>query len=186
METPSTSPWAQVPWGIKVILFDLWKTIARGPYPEPITNFRILLGLDGKVNNEDFLRVCLTTDEEDPQLYMQRVAARYGLFDLPADALEKFQTLIRTEKNGLLTYNDLGEGNRALWDLRPGIQARSGHQLVALPDQLTSQGHRAGPGVRACHRFGDGLLRQAGRSAHLHRCGQPVRRSSQRVLHGGR
>ena len=117
MET-STSPWATPPWGIKVILFDLWKTIARGPYPEPITNFRVLLGLDGKVNNEDFLRVCLTTNEEDPQLYMQKVAARYGLFDLRAEALEEFLKLIRTEKNGLLTYNDLGEGNRALWALR--------------------------------------------------------------------
>jgi hypothetical protein len=72
METPTViSRSANSP---VVILFDLWKTIARGPYPEPIANLRSILGLDGKVDDEQFLRVCLTTPNDDPRAYLAAVA----------------------------------------------------------------------------------------------------------------
>lgn len=104
-QTPHT-PWL-LTVAIKVVLFDLWKTIARGPYPEPIANFRSMLGLNGKVDDEEFLRVCLTTQHEDPSLYMQAIATHFGVTSIPENALDDFQSLIRKEKNGLLTYTDV-------------------------------------------------------------------------------
>jgi len=112
-QTPHT-PWL-LTVAIKVVLFDLWKTIARGPYPEPIANFRSMLGLNGKVDDEEFLRVCLTTPHEDPRLYMQAIATHFGVTSIPENALEDFEALIRKEKNGLLTYTDVF---RTLWALK--------------------------------------------------------------------
>lgn len=122
METLATSiRSAKAP--IKVVLFDLWKTIARGPYPEPIANFRSMLGLDGLVDDEQFLRVCLTTPHEDPQRYLLAIAAHFGVDvdSIPADALDEFEALIRKEKNGLLCYTDV---HKTLWQLR-----QSGYRL---------------------------------------------------------
>lgn len=74
----------KMPPGVEVILFDLWKTLARGPYPEPINFLKDMLGLEGKVSDEDFLIVCLTTSPEDPAEYLHQVAFRYGIAALPS------------------------------------------------------------------------------------------------------
>jgi HAD superfamily hydrolase (TIGR01549 family) len=108
MDTIHTrSPWSAAP--IKVVLFDLWKTIARGPYPEPIANFRTMLGLDGKVDDDQFLRVCLTTCHEEPLQYMLAIAEHFGVTEIPANALPEFEALVRREQNGLLQYTDVPE-----------------------------------------------------------------------------
>lgn len=91
----------------KVVLFDLWKTIARGPYPEPIADFRTMLGLDGLVDDEHFLRRCLTTPFDDPREYLVAVASHYGVLNVPEHVLGEFESLIRKEKQGLLTYTDV-------------------------------------------------------------------------------
>lgn len=114
MDTLNRNPWAATSRP-KVILFDLWKTIARGPYPEPIANFRSILGLDGLVDDEQFLRVCLTTGNEDPERYMIEVANHFGVTALPENALPEFVALIRKEKQGLLTYTDVF---KTLWTLK--------------------------------------------------------------------
>lgn len=110
METPTVNNanWALLAFA-KVVLFDLWKTIARGPYPEPIANFRHILGLDGKVDDEQFLRVCLTTPDEDPQAYMLAVARHFAITHLPENALEEFKALIRREDDGLLLFKEVFE-----------------------------------------------------------------------------
>jgi phosphoglycolate phosphatase-like HAD superfamily hydrolase len=73
----------KLPAGVEVILFDLWKTLARGPYPEPINFLKDMLGLEGRVSDEEFLVVCLTTSPEDPAEYLHQVAHRYGIVTLP-------------------------------------------------------------------------------------------------------
>lgn len=106
MSAIANSPlWPDTP--VKVVLFDLWRTIGRGPYPEPITDFRKMLGLDGKVDEDLFLRVCLTTSYEDPYLYMLAIAKKFGITAIPDTALGEFEALIRREKNGLCTYADV-------------------------------------------------------------------------------
>jgi HAD superfamily hydrolase (TIGR01509 family) len=112
---------------IKVVLLDLWKTIARGPYPEPIADLMKILGLEGKVDAEQFLRVCLTTQHEDPELYMLAVAGHFGVEKLPENALAEFQGLIRREKNGLLVYGEVHKVIRALKQhgLRVGLVTNS-------------------------------------------------------------
>lgn len=107
--------WATTFVGIRVILIDLWKTLARSKYPEPIALFKTLLGLDGKVEDEDFLRLCLTTPHEDCEQYMRAVAAACGLDTIPVDALAKFESIVRIEKDNLLIYTDV---HKVLWQLK--------------------------------------------------------------------
>jgi HAD superfamily hydrolase (TIGR01549 family) len=104
MDTPTVNTPSPTGASGRVILFDLWKTIARGPYPEPIANFRSILGLDGKVDDEQFLRVCLTTPNEDPESYVSAVAQHFGITHLPNEAIAEFKALIQKEKDGLLLY----------------------------------------------------------------------------------
>lgn len=107
METPTVNPLGSAASPVKVILFDLWKTIARGPYPEPIANLRSILGLDGKVDDDQFLRVCLTTPHDDPETYLLSVGHTHGLTNLPENALQEFKELIKREDDGLLLYKEV-------------------------------------------------------------------------------
>lgn len=97
----------------EVILFDLWRTLARGPYPEPIKNLQEFLGLDGVVSDEAFLVVCLTTPAEDPEVYIRTIADRFDV-PVPAEARQKFLNLVETEINGLCLYTDVINELKAL------------------------------------------------------------------------
>ncbi len=90
-----------------VILFDLWKTIARGPYPEPIKLLKDILGLGAEVSDEEFLVACLTTPYEDTRLYIYHVADRFGVEYVSDEAVEEFESLVQNEKNGLLLFTDV-------------------------------------------------------------------------------
>ena len=91
---------------VLVVLFDLWKTIARGPYPEPIKLLKELLNLE-EVSDDEFLVVCLTTPFEDPERYLMHISEYFGMGEIPDGALEDFRSLIQNEKNGLLLFTDV-------------------------------------------------------------------------------
>lgn len=94
-----------------VLLWDLWKTLARGTYPEPIADLQRLLNYkccDGSVAAPcpEFLNACLTTSEKDPRRYMDIIANRFGLL-VPSGAYSAFENLIHNEQNGLCLFVDV-------------------------------------------------------------------------------
>lgn len=108
----------------KWILIDLWKTLARSTYPEPIADFQEILGYKTVMTAEgpktelcpEFLEACLTTNIEDPDLFMAAIAERFGIREIPADASQRFRKLIENEKNGLSLFLDVQGELRALKD----------------------------------------------------------------------
>ena len=109
------------------LFWDLYKTLCRATYPEPIKEFQQILGYKaerGLVSPDpDFLRICLTTAsrrvreefhqnrrivEENPGEFIHLVATQLGL-EVPHGAEEAFRDLIRREKNGLCLFLDVKE-----------------------------------------------------------------------------
>lgn len=114
------------------IFWDLYKTLCRATYPEPIKEFQQILGYKPSpaltCPAPEFLDVCLTTAskrvrdafhqerrlvEEDPDEYAYLVASRFGL-SVPQGAGEAFRKLIENEKNGLAIFLDVKKQLRAL------------------------------------------------------------------------
>lgn len=110
-------------WRPKGLVFDLWKTLARSTYPEPIANLQEILGYkciktDHGLKAEldyDFLYACLTTNKPDPDDFLHTIAARFGL-PVPNGAAEKFRQLIDNEIYGLLVYPDVLQELKSLKD----------------------------------------------------------------------
>lgn len=102
-----------------VILLDAWKTLFRGPYPEPPGDTQEILGYKCRRNergqlkvdevDHDFLQVCLTTNIEDPYEFLIFIAAHFGLAK-PNDLQHRqFQHLVESEKQGLCVFLDVEE-----------------------------------------------------------------------------
>lgn len=90
----------------KVLLLDFWKTIARGPHPEPIEIVKgDILKLGDNIRDSDFLKACLTTPHEKPRAYLQCIARRFNA-TVPKGAVAEFEELVDLEKNGLLLFID--------------------------------------------------------------------------------
>lgn len=105
------NPTAAIQTKPKVLLLDLWKTLARASYPEPVLLLQELLGYkceSGKPKETDpaFLQACLTIGLDDPDEYIEEVARRFAL-TVPAEAREAFKQVIRKEQDGLSFYDDM-------------------------------------------------------------------------------
>jgi FMN phosphatase YigB (HAD superfamily) len=85
---------------------DLYKTVARTPFKEPIENLREMAGWLGLVDKDQFLKICLTTNFINPDHYIDAVADTFGLPRVDESVRIKFRELIRDEKDGLLGYTD--------------------------------------------------------------------------------
>jgi len=85
---------------------DLYKTVARTPFKEPIENLRAMAGWLGLVDREQFLKICLTTNFNNADHYIDNVADTFGLPRVDDAVRTKFRELIREEKDGLLAYTD--------------------------------------------------------------------------------
>lgn len=101
-----------------VLLLDAWKTLFRGPYPEPPADTQEILGykcrwtsegpkVDVKDVDPEFLHVCLTTNIEDPYDFLVFLAQRFGLSRPTDDQQRKFHALIESEKMGLSVFADV-------------------------------------------------------------------------------
>lgn len=114
------------------ILLDLYKTLLRGPYPEPILQFQQMLGYKSAPGltspDPEFLDVCLTTAskrvrdafhqerlvvEEDPEEYAHLVAAHFGL-SVPTGAVTALRELTENEMYGLCSFGDVKGEIKAL------------------------------------------------------------------------
>jgi FMN phosphatase YigB (HAD superfamily) len=114
------------------ILLDLYKTLLRGPYPEPILQFQQMLGYKSTPGltspDPDFLNVCLTTAskrvrdafhqerrlvEEDHDEYAYLVASQFGL-SVPNGAVNALRELTENEQLGLCSFGDVKDEIKAL------------------------------------------------------------------------
>lgn len=109
------------------IFLDLYKTLLRATYPEPILQFQQMLGYKSAPGltspDPEFLDVCLTTAskrvrdafhqnrvlvEEDPEEYAYLVASAFGL-TVPQGAVAALRELTENEKFGLSSFGDCKE-----------------------------------------------------------------------------
>lgn len=93
---------------IHAVAYDLWRTLGRGPYPEPIEDLQKMLGLVGRVECTEFLVTCLTTPHKDPGKYLAAIAAKYDV-PVPDGVEETFAELIESEIDGVWIYDDVAE-----------------------------------------------------------------------------
>lgn len=105
--------------GVDALAIDLYRTMARTPFPEPIHNLKkgILRLPDasrGGVSDEEFLKACLTTPYEDTNKYLDDVARQLDLGPIPSDARREFAALVEEEKFGLLVYSDVKQNLKRL------------------------------------------------------------------------
>ncbi len=106
-----------------VILLDAWKTLFRGPYPEPPGDTQQILGYKCSKHNEplkveevdpEFLHVCLTTNIEDPYDFLVFLTEHFGLTRPTDEQHRRFQHLVESEKQGLCVFLDVDDELRAL------------------------------------------------------------------------
>ncbi|MBX9574002.1 MAG: HAD family hydrolase [Candidatus Obscuribacterales bacterium] len=114
------------------ILLDLYKTLLRATYPEPIMQFQQILGYKSGTGltspDPEFLDVCLTTAskrvrdafhqnrelvEEDPEEYAYLVASAFGL-TVPKGAVAALRELTENEQLGLSSFGDCKEQIKVL------------------------------------------------------------------------
>lgn len=124
-----------------VLFLDLWKTLARGPYPEPILNLQEILNHktirteNGHVKTilcPEFLRVCLTTNISDPDRFLEHVTAKtYKDLEgkdvrltIPPGGYSRFRDLVEAEKLGVTLFPDVQIQLQKLKD--------DGHKLALL------------------------------------------------------
>ncbi|MBS1997483.1 MAG: HAD family hydrolase [Cyanobacteria bacterium SZAS LIN-2] len=89
---------------IDTLLIDLWGTVARSDNREPIRDLQQILGYKvGSIDHSDvrsvdpeFLRICLTLDEEDPARFAQLVGDHFGL-DVTPEMVAAFGKVIDEE-----------------------------------------------------------------------------------------
>jgi FMN phosphatase YigB (HAD superfamily) len=88
---------------------DLYRTVARTEFPEPINNLResILKLPEGSVDPELFLRVCLSTPFENTDRFLDAVAAQCVLSNIGKASREEFRSFVEVEKCNLLHYSDV-------------------------------------------------------------------------------
>lgn len=67
------------------------------------------LGVDP---DNEFLRVCLTTNIDDPKDFANHIAARFGLGAVNSEQLAQFETLLECERASVSRY----------WDVEPAMQ----------------------------------------------------------------
>lgn len=122
---PSNSPWG----GVSVVIFDLWRTLYLSLDKEPIKDLQEILGHNVQAGahghweaelDSNFLRLCLTTDIDDPKKFLDHVAGRFGL-KVPPEALPRFQEILNRESLNLARYEDVA-------DTLEGLKAR-GYRL---------------------------------------------------------
>lgn len=107
-----------------VVFLDLWKTIARGPYPEPVSNTQGILNYN-TVRTENghiktilcpqFLRACLTTNISDPDRFLDAVTAKTYQdmsgkevrLTVPPGGYSRFRDLVEREKLGVTLFPDV-------------------------------------------------------------------------------
>ena len=108
---------------IKVILFDLWKTLVTSHCREPVWNLqkvvghKFLIGDNGQEQfepDDKFLEWCLTTPIADPRHFLEQAANRFGSRP-QTDAVEQFQRIIQGESGCVARFWDV---NRTLASLR--------------------------------------------------------------------
>ena len=108
-----------------VVLLDAWKTLFRGPYPEPpgdtqeILRYKTRMTPEGpKVDEVDpeFLHVCLTTNIEDEYDFLCYLAEKFGLPRPTDEQHRQFRALIESEKMGLSVFLDVEEELQNLRD----------------------------------------------------------------------
>jgi FMN phosphatase YigB (HAD superfamily) len=93
--------------GIDGMIIDLYKTMVHTQYKEPIKNLQSdILRLDGVVNDEQFLRTCLTTRYHDTDRYLEEVATRFG-FPLNRELRDGFRRLVERERSAVFVATDV-------------------------------------------------------------------------------
>lgn len=101
----------------KVVLFDLWRTLYLSIDKEPIKDLQEIFGHKVEKGehghweaqlDQSFLRLCLTTDVCDPELFLSKVAAVFG-YTPSAAALERFKAILAREVLNLAQYKDVDE-----------------------------------------------------------------------------
>lgn len=106
------------------LCWDLYKTLCRATYPEPIREFQQILGYKAETAtvspDPEFLNACLTTAsarvraafhngqlvEEDPDEFAWLVASKFGL-RVPDGAGTAFRQLILNEQTGISLFKDV-------------------------------------------------------------------------------
>ncbi len=99
---------------VRVVIFDLWRTLWLSVDKEPIKDVQRILGhkmgpgAHGHMEPEldpDFMRVCLTTNISDPERFLQYVAGRFG-YKVPDGAVDEFMHILDRERLNLAKYAD--------------------------------------------------------------------------------
>jgi HAD superfamily hydrolase (TIGR01509 family) len=141
----------------KVILFDLWRTLAHSLDKEPILDVQRILGhnmqfMDGghyrAELDPEFLRVCLTTNIKDPERFLHHIAGRFGKV-VPPDGIPQFEEILRRERHNLALYNDVERTLTALKELGFDIGLIS--NLWGFPEEEIF--HMSGFGGHFSHRI---------------------------------
>lgn len=116
---------------IKVIWWDLWKTLRTSHCREPVHSLQYILGhrLTTEVAGvsstgvidpcDDFLRHCLTTDIADTRQFMQNAAETFGCADVDDSKVELFENVLSSESGCVAEF----------WDVRPTLKTLSNNSL---------------------------------------------------------
>ncbi len=103
-------------WRPKVIFWDMWMTLGMSHCREPIGEAQVILSplqLPIGANRHpiptgDFLRFCLTNPTNNEELFAHEASATFG-WDLDAQRLSAFKTLIGKEKNCIALFPEVQE-----------------------------------------------------------------------------
>lgn len=105
----------------KVVLFDLWRTLARSHCAEPVWDLQKAIGCGLAVNggqelfrpDDNFLKFCLTTNIKCPDRFMDEAVHRFG--GVATDqARDIFREILLKESGNTSMYLDVPETLEAL------------------------------------------------------------------------
>lgn len=122
---------------VKVIWFDLWRTLVRSHCAEPVYKLQQILGhgltlpeggqeIDDFEPSDDFLKHCLTTDIRDTRQFMENAAAAFS-GSVDDSGVDAFTKVIAAESKCVSQY----------WDVRMTLEAlRSAGYRIGLISNL--------------------------------------------------
>jgi FMN phosphatase YigB (HAD superfamily) len=93
--------------GVSVLANDLYKTMARTPFPEPIKDLFGIMQLAGRVPEDTFLVTCLSTPYHDTDRYLDALTEHFELPKVDKHARARFGALVKQEMDGLLAFTDV-------------------------------------------------------------------------------
>jgi FMN phosphatase YigB (HAD superfamily) len=93
--------------GVSVLANDLYKTMARTPFKEPIKNLFDIMQLEGRVPEDNFLVTCLSTPYHNTDRYLDALTEQFELPKVGKTVRDEFRTLVNHEMDGLLAFTDV-------------------------------------------------------------------------------